>query len=184
MNLNLNFMLIEEKVLFDATVSLPIMEDKVLLAIKTRKIGALRWNGFGGGVDEGESILASAIRELEEESGKKVGKKYITTKPENLEKVAIAYFHNEQSDGSSFVCCVHFFLVKEWEGESVDTDEMINSTLFNINDLPLDEMMPADKKFFPLIMNGKKVIVKAHYTPFQKELIGEVEIEEVENFED
>lgn len=165
--------------LFNATVCLPIRNGKVLLGMKTRKIGVGCWNGYGGGVEEGESIIESAVRELEEEVGLK-------TKPEDLEKVAIVDFHNEKSDGSVFVSRVHFFLVKDWKGEPIETEDgaMITPTFFNIDKLPYDKMMPADKEYFPLIMNGKKVIVKANYTPFQKELIGEVKIKEVKSFED
>ena len=165
----------EEKVLFVATVCLPVKEGKVLLGMKTRKIGMGCWNGYGGGVEDGETIPQSALRELEEESGLKA-------KIENLEKVAIVDFHNEKSDGSMFVSRVHFFLVKDWKGEPKETEDgaMITPTFFNFTDLPYDKMMPADREFFPYILSGKKVLVESHYTPFQKELKREVKIQEVE----
>lgn len=165
----------EEKVLFNATVCLPVKGWQVLLGMKTRKIGMGCWNGYGGGIEEGETIVSCAIRELKEESG-------LIANQSDLEKVAIVDFHNEKSDGSLFVCRVHFFLVKDWQGESVETADgaMITPTFFDYDNLPFDKMMPADKEFFPLILKGKKVMVKAHYTPYQKELIGPVEITEVE----
>jgi ADP-ribose pyrophosphatase YjhB (NUDIX family) len=169
----------EEKVIFTATVCLPIKDRRVLLGMKTRKIGVGCWNGYGGGVEDDETITECAIRELEEESG-------LITKLEDLEKVAIVDFHNEKSDGSVFVSRVHFFLVKNWRGEPIETEDgaMVAPTYFNINDLPYDKMMPADKEFFPLILNGKKVIAKSYYSPFQKELKRKVEIEEVEELPD
>ena len=169
----------EEKVLFKATVCIPVKDGKVLLGMKTRKIGMGCWNGYGGGIEEGETILESAIRELEEESGLKA-------KIEDLEKVAIVDFHNEKSDGTIFVSRVHFFLVKDWDGEPKETEDgaMITPTFFYIDNLPYDKMMPADKEFFPLILSGKKVLVESHYTPFQKELKREVKIKEVEDFEE
>lgn len=165
----------EEKVLFKATVVLPIKNGKVLLGMKTRKIGMGCWNGYGGGIEDGESVLECATRELEEESGLKA-------KIEDLEKVAIVDFHNEKSDGSTFVSRVHFFLTKNWEGEPIETEDgaMIYHTFFDIKDLPFDKMMPADREFFPLILNGKKILVESYYTPFQKELKRKVEIREVE----
>lgn len=165
----------EEKVLFKATVCLPVKDGKVLLGMKTRKIGMGCWNGYGGGIEEGENVLECAIRELEEESGLK-------TRFEDLEKVAIVDFHNEKSDGSIFVSRVHFLLVKDWIGEPKETEDgaMITPTFFDIDNLPYDKMMPADKEFFPLILNGKKVLVESHYTPYQKELKREVKIQEVE----
>ncbi|HAE36521.1 MAG: 7,8-dihydro-8-oxoguanine triphosphatase [Candidatus Nomurabacteria bacterium GW2011_GWF2_35_66] len=165
----------EEKVLFKATVCIPIKDGQVLLGMKTRKIGMGCWNGYGGGVDEGETIAECAIRELEEEVGLKA-------KFDDLEKVAIVDFHNEKSDGSMFVSRVHFFLVKDWIGEPTETEDgaMVTPTFFDLTDLPYDKMMPADREFFPLILNGKKVLVESHYTPYQKELKREVKIQEVE----
>jgi len=165
----------EEKTLLKATVCIPIRDKKVLFGMKTRKIGVGCWNGFGGGVEDGETIAECAIRELEEESGLK-------TRLEDLEKVAIVNFHNEKSDGTIFVSQVHFFLVGKWEGEPIETKDgaMINLTFFDIDNLPYEKMMPADREFFPLILKGKKIIVESYYTPFQKELKKSVEIIEVD----
>jgi 8-oxo-dGTP pyrophosphatase MutT (NUDIX family) len=172
----------EEKVLLNATVCLLVKEDEVLLGLKMKKIGAGFRNGYGGGIDEGESIKQSAIRELEEETGKKNGNVFITTSPEHLEKVAIIDFKNTKSDGSSFICKVHFFIIREWKGEAVDTDEMTDPKFFNFDNLPLDQMMLADSQYFPLILKGKKILAKAKYGPYQKELLGPVIIEEVSSF--
>ncbi|MFA6393029.1 MAG: NUDIX domain-containing protein [Candidatus Paceibacterota bacterium] len=165
----------EEKVLFKATVVIPVKEGKVLLGMKTRKIGVGCWNGYGGGIEDGESVLECAVRELEEESGLKAMQ-------ESLEKVAIVDFHNEKSDGSTFVSRVHFFLAKNWNGEPIETEDgaMINHTLFDIENLPYEAMMPADREFFPLILKGKKLLVTSYYSPLQKELKRKVEIKEVE----
>jgi 8-oxo-dGTP diphosphatase len=163
----------EEKILFNATVCLPVRGDEVLLAMKTRKIGAMCWNGYGGGIEEGENAITGVIRELQEESG-------LIATPDDLEKMAIVDFYNEKSDGSTYICRVHFFLLKNWEGELIETEEMITPTFFKINDLPFDKMMPADREYFPYILNKKKVYVKSYYSPFQKELKRKVEIKEVE----
>ena len=52
--------------------------DKVLLGMKKRGFGVGRWNGFGGKVDQGETVENAAKREIFEEAG-------ITAN--NLEKV-------------------------------------------------------------------------------------------------
>jgi len=165
----------EEKVLFKATVVLPIKDGQVLLGMKTRKIGMGCWNGYGGGVEGNESMVECAIRELEEESGLKI-------EPNDLEKVAIVDFHNEKSDGSIFICRVHFFKAFNWKGEIKETEDgaMITPTFFDIDNLPLDKMMPADKEFMPQILKNKKLLVTSYYSSFQKELKRKVEIEEVE----
>ena len=166
-------MIKEEKVLFKATVVLPEKNDQVLLALKTDKIGAGCWNGYGGGVENDESILECATRELKEESG-------LLADQKDLEKVAIADFYNEKSDGTIFVCRVHFFLWRNWKGVPKETKEMINPTSFDIENLPLDKMMPADREFMRLILKGGKFLIEAHYTPFQKKLKGKVTIKKVE----
>ena len=172
----------EEKTLFEATVSLPVKNNQVLLGLKMRKIGAGCINGYGGGVEPGETIRDAAIRELEEESGKKSGKEYISTFPELLEKVAIVDFHNTKSDGETYICRVHFFIIKKWFGKANETDEMTNPKFYDISNLPLEMMMPADKEFMPLIFKGKKLLVTAKYGPFQKQLLEKVKIQEVEFF--
>lgn len=165
----------EEKILFDATVNLLVKDSRVLLALKTVKIGAGCWMGYGGGLDDKEKPIDCAIRELEEESG-------LITSPEHLEKVAIGFFNNTKTDGQTFVCKVHFYFVKNWQGEVKETETMINPTWFDIDNLPIDNFMPADKEFIPLILKGKKIIIRAKYSPYQKELLEPVEIIEVSAF--
>ena len=114
------------------------------------------------------------MRELREESG-------LVAREEHLEKIAVVDFHNTKSDGSTFIVKVHFFTVSQWTGEPKETREMITPTWFEIEDLPIDTMMLADAQFVPVALKGKKVIAEAHYGPYQKELIGDVLIQEVEN---
>ena len=42
---------------------------RILLGMKKRGFGVGRWNGFGGKVQEGESVEQAARRELMEEAG-------------------------------------------------------------------------------------------------------------------
>ncbi|XP_035316076.1 7,8-dihydro-8-oxoguanine triphosphatase isoform X2 [Cricetulus griseus] len=51
------------------TLVLVLQPQRVLLGMKKRGFGAGRWNGFGGKVQEGETIEDGAKRELQEESG-------------------------------------------------------------------------------------------------------------------
>lgn len=165
----------EEKVLLHATVCYLIKDNKVLLALKTKKIGEGCWNGYGGGIEEKESVIEAAVRELHEESG-------VVAIPEYLEKIAVVDFHNTKSDGSTFICRVHFFKVFKWTGDPQESEEMITPTWFEINNLPVEKMMPADVYWLPLALGGKKIIGKAHYGPFQKKLMSDVVLEEVVQF--
>nr|XP_020748229.1 7,8-dihydro-8-oxoguanine triphosphatase [Odocoileus virginianus texanus] len=51
------------------TLVLVLQPQRVLLGMKKRGFGAGRWNGFGGKVQEGETVEDGAKRELQEESG-------------------------------------------------------------------------------------------------------------------
>ena len=166
----------EEKVLNHATVCFPVKDGQIMLGIKTRKIGEGCWNGYGGGVEAGERVKETAIRELAEETGG------IKAGIEDLEEIAIVDYHNTKSDGTTFECRVHFYLVTNWSGVASDTSEMIRPTWFAIDALPLEGMMLADKEWLPLALRGKKLMVKVSYGPFHKTLLSKVEVQEVDFF--
>ena len=65
----------------NATLMLIVDENKILLGMKKRGFGEGKWNGFGGKVNEGETIEEAAIREMKEEAGVIVDKNH-------MEKVA------------------------------------------------------------------------------------------------
>ena len=123
----------EEKVLLNATICVPKRGNEILLAIKTDKIGKGLFNGYGGGIEEGERIIEAAVREFGEESGASVV-------PEDLDKVAVVDFHNTKSDGSTFICRCHIYLVHKWIGEFTEKEKMINPTWFGIDNLPFDRL--------------------------------------------
>ena len=52
---------------------------RVLLGMKKRGFGAGKWNGFGGKVEAGETVVEAAAREVQEECG-------LTVKTEDLGK--------------------------------------------------------------------------------------------------
>lgn len=162
----------EEKTLRDAVLCFLVREDEVLLAFKTEKIGKDCWNGYGGGIEPGESPEQAAVREVWEEAR-------VVVRSEHLEKVAKIDFYNTKSDGSCFTCKVHVYLVRKWMGIPQDTKTMVNPTWFKKDRLPLKRMMPADKAWLPVVLSGKKITAWAHYGPFQKNLLGKTEIREV-----
>ena len=165
-----------EKVLKEATLVFLVQDKKVLLARKTRHIGEGRWNGYGGGVEKGQSLIECAISECEQESS---GVKIL---PADLQKVAEVTFHNIKTDGEQFSCLVHVFIAERWVGEPVESEEMATPTWFPFDQLPVTEMMPADSIWVPLVLSGKKIIGEAHYGPFQKTLLKPVVVNEVRDF--
>ncbi len=167
-----------EKVLKQATVCYLCRGSQILLAIKARHIGEGCWNGYGGGIEGGETAREAAVRELKEETGG------VIVLPEDLEKIAEIDFHNTKTDGSVFVCKVHFFIARTWVGEAIETEEMLRPTWFEIDQIPLDELMPADKKWLPFALSGKKVKATPRYAPFQKSLLEDFDVEFVTRFDD
>jgi 8-oxo-dGTP diphosphatase len=165
----------EEKVLIDAVLGYLIKDNRVLMARKAKKIGEGCWSGYGGGIDSGETETQALVRELKEESG-------LTATEESLEKVAIIDFHNTKSDGQKFICKVHIFLIDNWIGKIKETEEMLTPTWFDINNLPLDEMMPSDKDWLPQLLKGKKMMASAYLGPFQKTSLAKTKIEYIDNF--
>jgi ADP-ribose pyrophosphatase YjhB (NUDIX family) len=163
----------EEKKLLEATLGFLVKDGRVWLAIKTRNIGKDRWNGYGGGIEpEDKSVMDCLKREMLKECEVEIQEKA-------AEKVAIIDFHNTKSDGEIFVCKVHVFLVKEWNGIPKESEEMASPTEFEFKNLPFDKMMQADKEWLPLVLAGEKLVGEYHYGPFQKELINEGKLQVV-----
>ena len=167
----------EEKTLLRASLGFLVKDDQVLLAMKTQKIGKGCWNGYGGGIEIEETPEQSIVREFAEEAK-------ITILPEYMTKSAIIDFHNTKSDGSCFICKVHVYLIKQWQNKPQETETMINPTWFLKKQLPLSKMMPADRVWLPMVLEGKKIVARFNYEPFQKELTGESEIREIDSFSD
>ena len=143
-----------------ATLCLLIKEGElgreILLAMKKRGFGVGKWNGVGGKLDlqRGDrNIIDAAIRETEEEIGVKI---------KELEKVAVLNFYFPYvAKEKSWDQEVHVFLVKNWEGEPAETEEM-NPKWFKESDIPFNKMWADDKFWLSHILDGKKL--KADFT--------------------
>ena len=164
-----------EKVLERATLVFLILRRQVLLARKTRHIGSGRWNGYGGGLNLKEDLISGIVRECNEESN-------IRLDPAGLIKMAEVTFHNNKTDGGKFSCLVHVFTAERWEGEPHDSEEMATPTWFAFDELPFDEMMPADRIWLPLILSDQLIVGEAEYTPFQRSLLRPMIITRVASF--
>jgi 8-oxo-dGTP diphosphatase/2-hydroxy-dATP diphosphatase len=116
---------------------------EVLLGMKKRGFGVGRWNGFGGKVEEGETIEGAAKRELKEESGLET--------VEISEKGIIDF----EFENSSKVLEVHIFTVPRFIGDIKETEEM-RPKWFDEKELPFNKMWTDDKYWMPLLLNDKK----------------------------
>lgn len=164
----------KEKILFNATLCFLIRGNKVLLGTKTRQIGKDCWNGYGGGVHEGENIRRAAVREVFEETGGENRDRKphhgIIVLPADLEKVAVLIFHNETEQGKLFTCTMHTFVARKWTGMAVSSTEMIDPTYFPLLNVPYKNMMLADRLWVPDVFAGKKFKREFAYGPRQETL--------------
>ncbi|KAB0352304.1 hypothetical protein FD754_017161 [Muntiacus muntjak] len=125
------------------TLVLVLQPQRVLLGMKKRGFGAGRWNGFGGKVQEGETIEDGAKRELQEESGLTV---------DRLHKVGQITF---EFTGDPELMDVHVFCTDSVQGTPVESDEM-RPQWFRLDQIPFRDMWPDDSYWFPLLLQRKK----------------------------
>ncbi len=143
------------------TICFCVRNGKVLLALKKKKIGAGWLNGYGGGVEEQDNTIAdAAVRELQEES-------LIAAKAEHAEQVAHIVFSFE---GIPKLEC-HVFIVREWCGEPIETDEMGEPEWHPIDSLPKDRMWLGDRLWLPRILEGETLSGFVDYTQDGKEIL-------------
>ena len=132
------------------TLSLVVRDTQVLLGLKKRGFGQGRWNGFGGKLEEGESILAAAKRELFEEAG---------LEAVEIDARGIIRF---DLDHVSELLEVHVFYVSATKGKVQESDEM-RPQWFMLEEIPFDEMWADDRHWFPLFLAGKKFRAAFHF---------------------
>jgi ADP-ribose pyrophosphatase YjhB (NUDIX family) len=147
-------------------------DEKVLLGMKKRGFGEGKWNGFGGKLEEGESLEDATIREMKEEC-------QIDLERDGLDKVAELDFNFPSQEDWNQV--VHVFIANNFSGKEKETEEM-KPEWFHTKELPFDSMWDDDKYWLPEILSGKKV--KARFV-FEEDnsTIKEHEIKPVEKFD-
>ena len=129
------------------TLCLLMRGNEVCLAMKKRGFGAGKWNGVGGKVSEGESIVQAAIREMKEEIG-------VETNPEHLEDMgSIRFLFPEKPAWNQHM---YIFFVGEWRGEPHESEEM-RPEWHHKNKLPLNEMWSSDTHWLPVVLAGKRI---------------------------
>lgn len=128
------------------TLAMVVTDDRILLGLKKRSFATGYYNGFGGRVEAGETVEQAALRELTEECG------IVATK---YEKVGVIEF-DEIFRGEHAWMTVHVFLITGFNGEPEETDEM-RPEWFSLDAIPYDKMLPDDRHWLPLVLDGKKV---------------------------
>ena len=133
------------------TLAYLLKDDKICLGMKKRGFGEGNWNGYGGKVEEGESIEAGVIREIGEESN-------VSVQKGDLNKVAIVEFVFK--DGKHLE--VHTYFVRAWEGEPEETEEM-KPEWFSYDAIPYEKMWADDIHWLPRALKGENLFGKVWF---------------------
>lgn len=135
------------------TLCLIVKDHKILLGMKKRGFGEGRWNGFGGKVEEGESIVVGAARELKEEIG-------IDVATQDIHKVGNLEFSFDSEPNK--ILEVHVYKISVFTGEPIETEEM-RPEWFAFDKIPYEGMWSDDVHWLPLLLGDKKFIGKFHF---------------------
>jgi len=127
---------------------LPMRDGQILLGMKKRGFGIGKLNGFGGKLNDGESIVEAAVRELAEEVG-------LETVIDNLNKMVELEFRFPHAD-EDWDQVVHVFLVEEWISEPIESDEM-SFEWHDLDKIPFERMWDDDKYWLPEVLKGRRI---------------------------
>jgi len=125
------------------TVSIVQLNDQILLGKKKRGFGKGKYNGFGGGVENWETLENCVIRETLEEAGIILA---------NFKKIGKILFHFENAEPNHLV---YFFKATNFDGEPIASEEM-KPKWFDKNKIPYKKMWPDDKYWIPLLLEDQK----------------------------
>src|SRR3989339_1783950 len=106
-------------------------QKKILLGMKKRGFGMGRWNGFGGKVNEGETIEGALKREMLEEC---------SIVPEDIVKLGVLNFSWNNKDD---VCEVHIFKINNFSGIPTESEDM-RPEWFDAKEIPFSQMWQDD----------------------------------------
>lgn len=135
-------------------------ELEVALAYKTDKIGVDQLNGFGGGVEDGETIDQAAVREVKEEAG-------VAIDLGDLERRALVYCNNYNKQGEPFVCKLYVTAARRWRGElalQVDS-KMRDLAWYPVAKLPIEQLMFGDRAWIERVLTGELLLGEIFYSP-------------------
>lgn len=125
------------------TLMFIVKDNQVLLIRKKRGLGAGKINGPGGKLDPGETPLACAIRETEEE---------LLVTPEQIDLVAELFFHAEDMPRIH----AYAYIAQEYSGTPTETEEA-SPIWFDIEEIPFNEMWQDDQYWLGAALGGSNV---------------------------
>lgn len=126
-----------------ATILFVVRGGQILLIRKKRGLGAGKINGPGGRIDAGETALAGAVREVQEE---------LLVTPTGVVERGVLLF--QFVDGYSIHVTV--FVAQNCDGEPTETDEAV-PLWTDVGAIPYDEMWADDVLWLPAVLQGRRV---------------------------
>jgi 8-oxo-dGTP diphosphatase len=126
-----------------ATLVFVIRDGEILLIRKKRGLGAGKINGPGGRIEPGESALACALREMEEE---------LRVTPTGVRERGELRF--QFVDG--YAIHVTVFSAEDCREEACETEEA-EPLWTAIDRIPYDEMWEDDRIWLPLLIAGETI---------------------------
>lgn len=119
----------------------------ILLGYKKRGFGMGKFGGFGGKLQDGESLARAALRELHEEAG-------LDGDPLQLHPLgSLTFIFPYKAEWDQVV---HLFVAKKWQGIPTESDEM-RPEWFNLTSLPLQHMWDDTQYWIPYILRGEPI---------------------------
>eukprot|EP01084_Bolivina_argentea_P153960 268410_1 len=118
-------------------------QKRVLLGMKKKGFGAGNFNGFGGKVEQNETILQAAKRECKEEANIDLI---------DCNKIGIIYFSFTYLDE---LFEVHVYYSTKWNGKECETNEM-KPQWFKFSDIPYDNMWKDDIFWMPYLFRSQQ----------------------------
>ena len=123
-----------------------LQDDQILLGTKKYGMGEGLLMGVGGKLEPGETPLAAAIRETQEETG---------LTPIAPTKLGHLTFRVQGEEEWGMIN--HVFLAHDWEGMLQESKEM-NPEWFYIDMIPYARMWPDNLHWLPHVLEGNGVV--------------------------
>jgi 8-oxo-dGTP diphosphatase len=120
---------------------------EVLLGLKKVGFGLGKYGGVGGKLDDGETPVSAAARELDEETG-------IVASEADLQPGAKLTFHFPHRP--SWTQQVHVFTAGSWVGTAEEGREIVPAW-FGVDEIPYDRMWDDCRYWLPRVLGGEWV---------------------------
>jgi 8-oxo-dGTP diphosphatase len=141
-------------------------DPEVLLGYKKVRFGAGKYTGIGGRIESGERTVSAAIREMEEETG-------VVVEEKDLQQVGQLTFLFPAHPAWNQI--VHVFISKTWEGDPVESEEVI-PRWFPVDKIPYEKMWQDAAYWLPRILSGDRIRARFTFNS-DNETVDIVEIE-------